>query len=288
MCCYESKLLGGLVYSRSFGNSFLAIEFVAITIILFQDFGHTNYISSGCGAPWTALFMLMLSNVVIFSSWQDLPMISDLIDEVDKGTKWNKNKKTNLYECSSSLCCFASSTSIVYMLNMCFRFWTWSLWVLFQTKQDTFSGCYSNNLHNMLVETSVVLMIVITCVILYGIVEFCKWCVPATKKCHEDLEAQKKKRDKETNLERVRELELQQKTQQKEYESKLEESKQQAKEAKHQLDETKIQLHETKEQLEARLREEELIGLAQFAVAHVSEAPVAVVVEKGKGIDESN
>jgi len=150
----------------------------------------------------------------------------------------NIDKQYNSRGCSLLLCCLASSTGTIYVLNICLRIWTFALWVMFGKE----SSCYSQNIFNLLVSTSSVFLLVVSCVVVYGIVRFFQWCVPSCAQYQRDLKKKRAKLEQErqqkqieyektVNLDRVQELELQ------------------MKETKHQLEETKTQLDETKREL---------------------------------------
>jgi hypothetical protein len=216
MCVY-SKFHCFLTWSRSWANSYLAVEFIAITIILFQNFGNNNYISGGCGAPWTSLFMVMLMNVVTFANTQDIPVICSLHEKhiaFDKSYSNLKNNDLNnccyRYFCDfPSFCHLVSSTLLVYSLNMAFRLWTMCLFILFKMNLDQYDHCYSSNLYNMLIATSSILIICTVAFLVCGIVEFFRWCVPITTSHCEKLKNDRLEREKERGLDRIRELELQ-------------------------------------------------------------------------------
>lgn len=274
MCC--GYFYDVLTYSRSIGNSLLLIESIAIISILFQNF-NPEYNTLSCGCPWAALFTILLANVIIVSNWQDWATINYLKNYIDRIPKFsndqirkqilyqtnirnknldqitnlikkkndriqeyqnNINKQYNSNYYCLPLCCLASSTGTVYLLNTSLRIWTFTLWLMFGTE----SSCYSENIFNLLVSTSFVFLLALLCVVVYGIVQFFRWCVPSCSQCqrelkeiHTKLEQERQQRqmeyEKKVNLDRVQELELQ------------------MKETKNQLEETKSQLDETKREL---------------------------------------
>ena len=267
MCCYPFKIDNILLHSRVIGNSILAIEFIAITAILFQNFD-SELLKIEHGAPWVALFMLILSNVSIFSNFQDMPLIFALTYYIYY--KSESNSDINYFRCCKSLELAISQTAIVFLINMGFRIWTTVEWIRYYY-EPVLQDLFSTKFQIILISTSSVLLLVIGCVILYGIVEFFICCVPKTKKCCENLKQQRIKHEKQINLDRVKSLE----EKNKEYEAKLAEISQKNKMTTHNLEETKLQLEKTKTQLhEAK----------QHIVEDDNNIQVAVVVTK----DEDN
>ena len=241
-----------LIYSRTFVNIYCAVEFIAITTILFKSFGNAAYISGTCLSPWTSLFMVMLMDVVIFATIQDIGTIDSLYsnheDYIDEYSTYYcermKSDDLNILCCKGSFSCLAAQSFIVWSISLGFRLWNMCLFIIYTKNKEQYAECYTTNMYKMMIATSSILLLVVAALIVWAIVLFFwNWCCKATANACEKMHKQKIERERETNLEKVREAE--QKT--KEMEKKLEETKIQIKQTKDELTETKFQLTQLQE-----------------------------------------
>lgn len=214
--------------SRIGVNIYLVVELLSISICMFRDLREDlfqlDYIGDTCNSPWTALFVIMISNAVLIGNIQDFGLMLHVSE--------HRNKDDWVRGCCPAICGNNASMSIFYSFNGIIRIWVFGALVAHG------SECYSDRMFGLMVMISGFAGGVIVSCIMYGIVGFCTWCCATARARAHKLAILKTQQDKETNFNKVCELERAAA----ENKAKMDEIALKAKMTSRELEETKHQL----------------------------------------------
>lgn len=164
------------VYYITICTVFCEIVILAIFLLLYHS---ENYMNIDCSAPYINLFLILLLNIYLLTTL----CFSNL-------GKYNNKNRIILYE--------RSYLKIAYIINLLFRIWSFisylylinnyeeNIYNIFNNiTNETYTTisikkidnkCINDKLLGSLLMSSIILFIVLTCITLYGVVEFIKYC----------------------------------------------------------------------------------------------------------------
>lgn len=138
------------------GVSLIALVETVCIIIVITNNQDSNYTSLKCTSPWSSLCMLMVVDIIMFSSSIIIPISNKFVEH-----------KLYMYN-------FITSVIIMTLvLNMLIRAWS-TISLIYISIEDIGNYCLSMELEIMLIETSVLLFIFILTSLIYGFYLSCK------------------------------------------------------------------------------------------------------------------
>lgn len=208
-----------IIFVIVFGESLI----LTIFLLLFQS---ENYMEKECSAPYINLFLLLLLNIYLLTT-----LCFSKTGRFQYKYKRNNENKIIIYE--------RWYLKVAYVINLFFRVWSFVsyLYLIINMKIDyeeiihnefnnitnetyttisidkidnKYIKCINDELLGALLMSSIILLVVLTCITLYGIVEFIKCCDKHIKeriKKHRESELETTKVKLKTTEQKIEELE---------------------------------------------------------------------------------